>query len=657
MKKSDNQEINKEYEGFPVDHYSYSMFSKFSSDPQMFKIGYINGDRFNTTSSPSNVIGKACHEGLKIYFKEVQSGTESGEAIKIAHQTAKMYLDSYSDGFIEYNTIAKNRTQLEERFAFCFFGYIKEMGYVKNIKEILLVEKMLQYKIEINGKVLPIPLKGSSDVVTRGKDGKIRIRDHKFTGKFSNLDSIDAGKLLQAAFNYFLVWAELGERPYSIVYEEFKITKNKAVKGVVPPQLKEFEMVFETDSLMFDLFYRFYDDITNALLGKQVFIPNIYGIFDREVSILSYIHKLDITEEREKIFKQMKVDNITDFLKKKIQKSGAMKKYLESVSKNFVSGKTLNYKDMTIQEKIKFKMAEHGLGLEFDSVITGGSVTLYRFEPSIGLKMSRIESYVKDIEQVVAISGIRVLAPIKDSGLVGFEVPNKVRTFPEISPDNSGFNLAIGVDVMGEVKHFDIRTAPHLLVAGSSGSGKSVFLNGIIKQLQKISNVELHLFDPKQVELFQFEGGPNVSEYRFSHKAIEGSLMDLVGTMNNRYTELRKAKARNIESVEGMKYKFIVIDEFADLMAGEETIKAIQLLAQKGRACGIHVIIATQRASTKIISGDIKVNFPTRAVFKMSKAVDSRVMLDESGAEKLLGKGDMLFASSNGIDRLQGFLN
>ena len=133
--------------------------------------------------------------------------------------------------------------------------------------------------------------------------------------------------------------------------------------------------------------------------------------------------------------------------------------------------------------------------------------------------------------------------------------------------------------------------------------------------------------------------------------------MDLVGIMDNRYTELRKAKARNIESVEGMKYKFIVIDEFADLMAGEEIIKAIQLLAQKGRACGIHVIIATQRASTKIISGDIKVNFPTRAVFKMSKAVDSRVMLDESGAEKLLGKGDMLFASSNGIDRLQGFLN
>ena len=657
VKKSLNQE-SKEYEGFPVDHYSYSMFSKFSSDPQMFKVGYINGDRIDTTVKPTNVIGKACHEGLKIYFEEIREGKEEGEAIKLAHQTAKLYLDSYSDGFIEYNTIAENRTKLEERFAFAFFGYIKEMGFAKSMKKILLVEKMLQYKIEINDKLLPIPLKGSPDVVARSKDGKIRIRDHKFTGKFSDPDSIDAGKLLQAAFMYFLVWADLGERPYSIVFEEFKITQNRIINGKVPPQLREFEIVFEENSLMFDLFYRFYEDVTNALLGKQVYIPNIYGIFDREVSILSYIHKLDITEEREKQFKRMKVDNVTDFLKKKIQKNGAMKKYLDSVSKNFVSGKTLNYKDMTIQEKIKYKMAEHGLGLEFDSLVTGGSVTLYRYEPSIGLKMSRLESYVKDIEQVVETSGIRVLAPIKDSGLVGFEVPNKTRTFPEISPKNAGFNLAIGVSVMGDVRYYDVRTAPHILVAGSSGSGKSVFLNGIIKQLQEISNVDLHLFDPKQVELFQFEGKKNVVEYQHNHSKIIESLKGLIKTMEERYTELRKAKARNIEAVPEMKYKFIIIDEFADLtLEKKEAAELIQLLAQKGRACGIHVIIATQRASTKIISGDIKVNFGVKVVFKMAKAIDSRVMLDEDGAEKLLGKGDMLFSTANGLERLQGFLS
>jgi S-DNA-T family DNA segregation ATPase FtsK/SpoIIIE len=311
---------------------------------------------------------------------------------------------------------------------------------------------------------------------------------------------------------------------------------------------------------------------------------------------------------------------------------------------------------MTIQDKIKFKLAEHGIGLEFDSMVVGGSVTLYRYEPSIGLKMSRIEAFVKDIEQVVETSGIRILAPIKDSGLVGFEIPNKQRTFPESSPRNTGFELAIGAKIMGDTKYYDIRTAPHLLVSGSSGSGKSVFLNSLIKQLMQIDNVDIHLFDPKQVEMSQFEGGNNVVDYQYNHDSIQSSLMNLVEVMNNRYSELRKSKTRNIEELGGgMKYKFVVIDEFADLMAGENTLNAIQLLAQKGRACGIHIILATQRASTKIISGDIKVNFPTRAVFKMAKAVDSRVMLDEGGAEKLLGKGDMLFLTSEGIERLQGF--
>jgi len=629
------------------------MFTKFSSDPQMFRVGYLNGDRIDTTYSPSNVIGKCCHEGLKKYFEKTQEGIEEGEAIKKAYEIAKMHLDSHSDNLIGYNTIASNRSKLEERFAFCFFGYIKDFGYKNNIKEILLVEKMLEHKIKVDGKLLPIPLKGSADLVTRDKDNKIRIRDHKFVKNFSNPESIDAGKLMQGVFNFFLVWAELKEQPYSIVFEEFKVTQNRD-KG--SSQFKEFEIVFSENSLMFDFFYRFYDDITNALLGKQAYIPNFYGIYDREVSILSYIYKLDIVKEREKQFKKAKVDNVTDFLKKKIQKRGAMLKYLESVSKNFVSGKTLNYKDMTIQDKIKFKLAEHGIGLEFDSMVVGGSVTLYRYEPSIGLKMSRIESFVKDIEQVVETSGIRILAPIKDSGLIGFEIPNKQRTFPDSPPRNAGFELAIGATIMGDTKYYDIRTAPHLLVSGSSGSGKSVFLNSLIKQLMQIDNVDIHLFDPKQVEMSQFEGGNNVVDYQYNHDSIQSSLMNLVEVMNNRYSELRKSKTRNIEEFSGeMKYKFVVIDEFADLMAGENTLNAIQLLAQKGRACGIHIILATQRASTKIISGDIKVNFPTRAVFKMAKAVDSRVMLDEGGAEKLLGKGDMLFLTSEGIERLQGF--
>lgn len=619
----------------------------------MFKVNYINGDQIETTSSPANVLGRTIHKALETYLggnKDVPVPNDDGEAIKIAHATALEYLNGYSDGFIEYNTLVANRAKLEERFAFVFFGYIKEFNYKKFVKEIVLVEKMLKHKIEVDGKVLPVPLKGAADLVYRDYKDRLVMRDHKITSRYSDPEAIDGAKLIQAAVNYFLVAAETGEKPYSMIYAEFKITPNADGS----PQMREFEIVFEEHPLIFEFFYRYYYDVTDALLGNQVFVPNVYAMYDKEVSILAYIHRLDQDEAREKAFKKDKVNNITDFLKKRIQKDGAMKKYLETVTAKFVSADTLNYKDMTTEEKIKMKLAEHGLAVEFHSKVQGNSVELYRYEPSIGLKMSKIMAYARDIEQVVEKSGIRVLAPIPNSGLIGFEVPLENRTFPT-SPKSQGFKLAIGQTIMGEPKLFDIRQAPHMLVAGSSGSGKSVFLNAMINQLLTIPNVELHLFDPKQVELFQFEGNAKVVEYQSHHAAIATSLEELVSIMEERYNDLKAAGARNIEQLSSMPYKFVIIDEFADLGMKTSVGTLIQLIAQKGRACGIHLIIATQRASTSVISGDIKVNFPTRAVFRMSKSIDSRVMLDEDGAEKLLGKGDMLFASDAGIERLQGF--
>lgn len=653
LKRVKDGDLQGEYVNFPVPHYSYSSFTKFGSDPFMFKVSYINGDQIETTSSPTNVLGKTMHKALEVYLggnDKIATPANDAEAIKVAHEYAVEYLKGYSDGFIGYNTTVANRTALEKKFAFCFFGYLKEFNYKKYVKEIVLVEKMLKHKIEVDGKVMPVPLKGSADLVYRDFKDRLIIRDHKFVTAHSKEDAIDGAKLIQAAFNYFLIWAELGEKPYSMVYAEFKISENQDKS----PQIKEFEIVFEEHPLIFQFFYRYYYDVTAALLGKQVFVPNVYAMFDKEVSILAYIHRLDLDEEREKAFKEMKVENITDFLKKKIQKSGALKKYMDTVSTKFISAKTLNYKEMTTEDQIKMKLAEHCIAVEFEAKVQGNSVALYKYEPSIGIKMSRIKSFTKDIEQAVGKDGVRILAPIPNTQLIGFEIPLEVRTFPK-APTTTDFNLAIGQTVMGEARRFDIRQAPHMLVAGSSGSGKSVFLNAVINQLLNIPNVELHLFDPKKVELFQFEGHSKVVEYQSHHAAISASLEQLVEVMEARYDEMKSAGARNIEQMSGMPYKFIVIDEFADLGMKSSVGSIIQSLAQKGRACGIHLIIATQRASTSVISGDIKVNFPTRAIFRMSKSIDSRVMLDEDGAEKLLGKGDMLFASDAGIERLQGF--
>lgn len=620
----------------------------------MFKVNNINGEYLDTTSSVASVLGNALHKGMQAYLggdPDHPTPADEGEAIKHGHDVGLEYMTNYSDGFIEYGSTTPDRAKLNERYAFSFFGFLKESNLKDKIKDVLIVEKMLKHAVDVEGHSMPVPLKGKPDLVYRNHKDQIVIQDHKFTGKHSDEEAIDGAKLIQAAFNFFLVTAEIGEIPHSIVFSEWKITPNQ---DKTKPQLREFEIVFAENPLIFELFYRMYHDVTDALLGKQVFIPNVYAMFDKEVSLLAYIHRLDINEEREKQFKEMKVDNITDFLKKKIEKDGNMKKYLDAVSTKFVSATTLNYKEMTIAERIKMKLAEHGIGVEFDSQIEGSSLTLYRFEPSIGVKMSKIEAYVKDLEQVIGVSGIRVLAPIPNTIFIGFEVPRETRTFPKL-PKNTGFDIAIGETIMGTVRHFDIRTAPHILVAGSTGSGKSVFLNGLIKQLQGIPKVELHLFDPKQVELFQFEGTSKVKEYKSDHREIRESLQELVNEMNERYTQMKAMKVRNIEET-SMKYKFIIIDEFADLSMTGGVEDLIQLLAQKGRACGIHIVIATQRASTRIINGDIRVNFPCKIVFRVAKGVDSRVMIDEEGAEKLLGKGDMLFSSDKGLERLQGFM-
>jgi S-DNA-T family DNA segregation ATPase FtsK/SpoIIIE len=221
----------------------------------------------------------------------------------------------------------------------------------------------------------------------------------------------------------------------------------------------------------------------------------------------------------------------------------------------------------------------------------------------------------------------------------------------------------IGVDVMGNAKKIDVRKAPHILAAGTSGSGKSVFLNTTIKQLMTWDATEIILIDPKMVELSQFEGEKNVREYADDPAKILKILNKLNKEMDERYAMLKKAKIRSImEGSATMKmppYIILIIDEFGDLVSsskyGQDIRHALLILAQKGRAAGIHIIVTTQHPTVKIIDGEIKANFPIRVAFKTVNAINSHVIIDESGAEKLLGDGDMLLKTHDSITRLQGY--
>jgi hypothetical protein len=239
----------------------------------MFKINILNRDYIDTMSSVSSVLGKACHKALQAYLggdKDHPTPADEGEAIKHGHDIGLEYLKNYSDGFIEFSDKIPDRAKLQEKYAFCYFGYIKDFDFKTEVKEVLSVEQEMKYTVEINGKLMPIPLKGYIDLLYRDHQDRIKVRDHKFVGVYSKEDKIDGGKLVQAVFYYFLSHAFIGSAPYSCIFAEFKTSENRDKSR----QTKEFEIIYDESSLPFDLFYRLYADVTDALLGKQVYVPN-----------------------------------------------------------------------------------------------------------------------------------------------------------------------------------------------------------------------------------------------------------------------------------------------------------------------------------------------------------------------------------------------
>ena len=300
-------------------------------------------------------------------------------------------------------------------------------------------------------------------------------------------------------------------------------------------------------------------------------------------------------------------------------------------------------------------------------ICRGPSVTRYELQPQAGIKVSRITSLADDIALNLATAGVRIEAPIPGKPAVGIEVPNKIRSTVNIRAVfesqnyinmRSPLTMALGKDIAGTAQVADLCKMPHLLIAGSTGSGKSVCVNSIIISFLFRSgpeDVKLILIDPKVVELAEYNGIPHllmpvVTEPRKAAGALGAS----VAEMERRYKLFAENNVREIKAynklaaqtgMEHLPYIAIVIDELADLMmvAGKEVEDYICRIAQKARAAGIHLIVATQRPSVDVITGLIKANIPSRIAFAVSSQIDSRTILDSGGAEKLLGNGDMLF--------------
>ncbi|KRM87753.1 FtsK SpoIIIE family DNA translocase [Lacticaseibacillus thailandensis DSM 22698 = JCM 13996] len=332
--------------------------------------------------------------------------------------------------------------------------------------------------------------------------------------------------------------------------------------------------------------------------------------------------------------------------------------------------------------KLEQTFKSFGVDVTVKSASLGPSITKYEIEPAVGVKVSKIVNLTDDLALALAAKDIRIEAPIPGKSLIGIEVPNAhVATvgFQEVfgavkQHPNKPLVVPLGKTVTGDIVTSDLAKMPHLLIAGATGSGKSVMINVIITSLlmtTKPSAVRLMLIDPKKVELSIYNGIPHLlAPVVTEAKRAPAALNKILKEMERRYEAFSAAGVRNMEeynrkvqqdptgNAKKMPFIVVIIDELADLMmvAGSEVETAIIRIGQMARAAGIHMIIATQRPSVDVITGLIKANIPSRIAFAVSSGVDSRTILDMNGAEKLLGRGDMLYdpIDMNKPQRVQG---
>lgn len=694
----------------PVTHLSSSSMQLLLRNPLMWKMKYVY-KVWTDSSSVAAVVGKACHEALKFYYggnSDIPVPIDDAEAIGMAKQLGLEYIDKYPDGGIKWGKTGTREGMLKTYQQVIDFYFAEAPDY----HEVLLSEQKLEAEIKTKtGDILPLVAVTIPDLVVRNEDGTIDIVDTKFVGSFTDSEKEDYPKIIQAKFLEHVVHADKGWDIARVIFRETKTSENKDGS----PQMRDY--IVPCDHVPYDIFfYNLYKDCVRFISNPDVtYLPNIADQYEGEEAGLIYAQGL-ISADMSDVEVMHKVKDVM------------------LTSKKFVQSRTdsVENKNLLPEEKIKLKLGEFGIPVEPVGITKGATVTLYSYKVSAGIPMSRFAKYKADIAKVLeSKSDIRILAPIPGTAYVGIEVVNEERGIAKLDESELTMNslvLAIGQDVTGKVVKANLVDMPHLLIAGSSNSGKSVLLGSLLTSItkqMKPADIQLILIDPKRVELVAFSKVPHLHDRKIIYEYDDAvrALLNVVDVMEERYQKLEQAQCRNIEEYnktgKHMQYIVLVIDEFADLIMRanveekskdkayssrsfewlvkeaksrditlvdtDESSKTelkkviiekleqddstnemkradanVELLivriAQLGRAAGIHLIVATQNPIVEVVTSMIKANMQTRIALTCASAVNSQVILGEPGAEKLTGKGDMIFSSpSTGKVRLQGY--
>lgn len=658
-----------------VDHLSYSALVTFLRNQVEFQKRYI-AKVYDNPSSPSMVVGKAFHKALEIYYK--------GGTFDEAAAAGLDEINSTSDYEIDYGKTGSREKMIKE-FNDSLNIYFEEAPKF----EVLDAEKRLEAEIS------KVPMVGIIDLIIKGSSDKLKLKDYKTVSFYSSVTNDPLDPEYQENYKYllqgsiYLVLAEkvLKKEIESVGFIEIKKTKNRDGS----PQIREFEYS-RNDLLEFlptteKLITNVFDYVNN---DNAKFFPNPSDMLNGNES-MEVLANIETGFDKAKIKRKMNV--------------------AEKFSEKNTTVDLLETDGETNENLIIKKFLEFGIGGAIGETFTGASVIRYTFRPNRGVAMKNIGSRADDLAIALRAKSVRVLAPIYGTNLIGVEIPNperKVLNFDDSLLKKGTFEIPLGQDIFGENHYGDLTKMPHLLIAGQTGSGKSVMLNVILESLTKqlsTDELQLVLIDPKQVELGFYENDEHLLKPIITDAThAQQTLNDLVNEMESRYKTLRKAGVRKIEDCKGEMPRIVcVIDEFADLMmssgndldsldmreftrlvnsglafssTGKVTQKMLKTalssasktgtpnaetsiirIAQKARAVGIHLILATQRPSADVVTGLIKANIPTKIAFSVTNSLNSKIILDETGAEMLTGNGDMLYQDprANHLERLQGF--
>jgi len=662
-----------------VDHLSYSAIVTFLRNQVEFQKRYI-ARVYDNSKSPSLIVGTAFHKAMEVFY---QPG--SAQSIQEAVEAGIAEINNVSDFEIDYGKTGNREKMLKEYTSLVNKYFEEALQY-----DVVDTEKRMEHSINT------VPMVGIIDLVTRGETGMLRLKDWKTVAFYSSPtnDPMDPEfvenykYLLQGYIYLALAEAEYGEKVESVEFIEVKKSLNR--DGT--PQTRGFE--YDRQSLL-----------EFAAIAHKI-ITNVFSyvnddnakFFPNPSDYINGMESMQIVSNMEEGFDESKI-----------------RRKINTVDKFAPRNVTIDVGEDTgtNEEMIIKKFIEFGIGGVIGNTYEGASVIRYTFKPNRGVSMSSIAKRGDDLSIALKARSVRIEAPIAGTDLIGVEIPNPERRIINLEDKHlkPGTTLIpIGEDIFGEVHYGDVTKMPHLLIAGQTGSGKSVMLNVILYSLTnqlKASELQLVLIDPKQVELASYEGLPHLMRPIITEplEAVQ-ALDDLVKLMEKRYTILRKAGVRSIDDYKGKMPRVIaVVDEFADLMMTDmspsvesmdykvltenlrnalyqsstgnvtqamlrsaigATVKStappsaedsIIRISQKARAVGIHLILATQRPSADVVTGLIKANVPTKIAFAVTTATNSRIILDESGAEKLTGYGDMLYQdpSTRSSERLQGF--